>query len=160
MDIIKHWVSLIDENGWIEREQILGDEARSRVPSEFQTQFPHYANPPTLYLAIKRYVDRLGQHHSHGIDHSEKQVTMTSLDDPHVLKNMRLENPVLAKAWLESVYPKLRLNWQWFRSTQRGHLARFGRTASNQEAYRWRGRTPDHTLTSGRLHICILFQNL
>lgn len=31
MEIIENWVDLIDENGWIAREQILGDEARSKV---------------------------------------------------------------------------------------------------------------------------------
>jgi hypothetical protein len=34
------------------REQILGDEARSRVPSEFVVQNPSHANPPSLFLAI------------------------------------------------------------------------------------------------------------
>jgi mannosyl-oligosaccharide glucosidase len=31
LEIIKSWVSLIDENGWVAREQILGAEARSKV---------------------------------------------------------------------------------------------------------------------------------
>jgi mannosyl-oligosaccharide glucosidase len=31
LDIIKSWVSQIDENGWVAREQILGAEARSKV---------------------------------------------------------------------------------------------------------------------------------
>lgn len=31
LDIIKHWVSLIDDDGWVAREQILGAEARSKV---------------------------------------------------------------------------------------------------------------------------------
>ncbi|CAG8801587.1 2710_t:CDS:10, partial [Racocetra persica] len=41
LDIIKHWVSLIDNDGWVAREQILGEEARNKVPHEFQTQYPH-----------------------------------------------------------------------------------------------------------------------
>ena len=40
------------DEGWIPREQILGDEARSRVPAEFVVQNPLHANPPTLLLAI------------------------------------------------------------------------------------------------------------
>ncbi|KAI9314210.1 glycoside hydrolase [Dichotomocladium elegans] len=148
LDIIKHWISLIDENGWVGREQILGEEARSKVPPEFQTQFPHYANPPTLYLAIKRYVDRVSSHR-HAIFEETAQLTFGSFDDPVLLNDLHLESPVLARAWLDSVYPKLRLNWQWFRATQRGHLDRFGRQAPHDEAYRWRGRTPEHTLTSG-----------
>lgn len=31
MEILKYWLNLMDSNGWIAREQILGDEARSRV---------------------------------------------------------------------------------------------------------------------------------
>ena len=31
-DVIAHWLDLINEEGWIPREQILGDEARSKVP--------------------------------------------------------------------------------------------------------------------------------
>ncbi|KAI8137508.1 glycoside hydrolase [Fennellomyces sp. T-0311] len=149
LDIIKHWISLIDDNGWVGREQILGDEARSKVPAEFQTQFPHYANPPTLYLAINRYVHRLLHREERHQIPGTPQTTMGGVDDTGVLQSMHLDNPTIARAWLESVYPKLRLNWQWFRATQKGHLARFGRHASNKEAYRWRGRTPEHTLTSG-----------
>ena len=32
--------------------QILGEEARSRVPPEFVVQDPTAANPPTLFLAL------------------------------------------------------------------------------------------------------------
>ena len=32
--------------------QILGEEARSRVPAEFVVQDPTAANPPTLFLAL------------------------------------------------------------------------------------------------------------
>jgi mannosyl-oligosaccharide glucosidase len=31
LEILKSWINLIDENGWVAREQILGDEARSKV---------------------------------------------------------------------------------------------------------------------------------
>ena len=31
-DVIAHWMDLINGEGWIPREQILGDEARSKVP--------------------------------------------------------------------------------------------------------------------------------
>ncbi|CAG8817242.1 19788_t:CDS:2, partial [Racocetra fulgida] len=41
------------------REQILGEEARSKVPREFQTQYPHYANPPTLLMPLEAFLDRL-----------------------------------------------------------------------------------------------------
>ena len=38
LDIIKSWSQLIDSDGWVAREQILGQEARSKVPYEFQVQ--------------------------------------------------------------------------------------------------------------------------
>ncbi|KAI8074787.1 glycoside hydrolase [Gongronella butleri] len=156
LNVIQSWVSAIDENGWVAREQILGEEARSKVPAEFQTQFPHYANPPTLYLAIKRFVDRLLHKHQRsglmGMDMSSSQPFAKSeggvLDDAH-LTSVYLDNFALGQDWLKSVYPHLRRNWQWFRQTQRGHLQQFGRVAPNTEAYRWRGRTPEHALTSG-----------
>jgi mannosyl-oligosaccharide glucosidase len=149
LDIIKSWISLIDENGWIGREQILGDEARSKVPPEFQTQFHHYANPPTLYLSIKRYIDRLDKHKQNRMLGLDNSVKMGSLDDPNILANLHLDDDTLSNEWLLSVYPKLRKNWEWFRATQRGHIEMFGREASSDEAYRWRGRTPNHALTSG-----------
>lgn len=31
LEILKDWINLIDEDGWVGREQILGEEARSRV---------------------------------------------------------------------------------------------------------------------------------
>lgn len=47
------WAAMIDSEGWLPREQILGDEARTRVPEEFQTQRSDIANPPTQVLALK-----------------------------------------------------------------------------------------------------------
>jgi mannosyl-oligosaccharide glucosidase len=31
LEILKSWINLIDENGWVAREQILGEESRSKV---------------------------------------------------------------------------------------------------------------------------------
>jgi mannosyl-oligosaccharide glucosidase len=33
LEILKDWVNLIDADGWVAREQILGEEARSKVHS-------------------------------------------------------------------------------------------------------------------------------
>lgn len=81
----------------------------------------------------------------------QNRMKVSALDDPESLPNLHLENPALATQWLNTVYPKLRLNWEWFRKTQKGHKPSNG----NGEVYRWRGRTANHTLTSGKtvLHI-------
>ncbi|KAG6475310.1 hypothetical protein ZIOFF_064528 [Zingiber officinale] len=53
MDIIGHWLDLINADGWIPREQILGAEALSKVPEEFVLQYSTNGNPPTLFLVIR-----------------------------------------------------------------------------------------------------------
>ena len=52
MEVIGHWLNLMNADGWIPREQILGNEARMKVPKEFVVQNADYANPPTLFLAL------------------------------------------------------------------------------------------------------------
>ncbi|XP_073019820.1 mannosyl-oligosaccharide glucosidase GCS1-like [Primulina eburnea] len=56
LDIIGHWLDLINTDGWIPREQILGAEALSKVPSEFVLQHPNNGNPPTLFLVLRDLV--------------------------------------------------------------------------------------------------------
>jgi mannosyl-oligosaccharide glucosidase len=44
----------------------------------------------------------------------------------------------------------LQRNFDWYRRTQAGDIKTYEREAfSSKEGYRWRGRTPRHTLTSG-----------
>ena len=57
LDAICHWLDLLNQDGWIPREQILDDEARSRVPNEFIVQRNNRANPPTLFLALDQLID-------------------------------------------------------------------------------------------------------
>jgi mannosyl-oligosaccharide glucosidase len=124
MQILSSWFNLMDEDGWIGREQILGSEARSKVPAEFQVQYPHYANPPTLFMAVEALLDK-----------AEKK---GSADRDTV------------KAWLKSVYPLLQRHFDWYRRTQAGDIKSYDRPAfSSKEGYRWRGRTEQHILTSG-----------
>uniref|UniRef100_A0A8C4UL00 Mannosyl-oligosaccharide glucosidase n=1 Tax=Falco tinnunculus TaxID=100819 RepID=A0A8C4UL00_FALTI len=53
-EVIAHWLDLMNTEGWIPREQILGEEARAKVPPEFLLQHSETANPPTLLLALQR----------------------------------------------------------------------------------------------------------
>lgn len=131
LEIVRSWFKLIDDDGWIAREQILGEEARTKVPEEFQVQYPHYANPPTLFLILVDYVERLTK---------GQASDQTSL----------LLDQEKAKAYLAEIYPLLLRHYEWFRRTQQGDLKSYERTASsNREGYRWRGRTPRHILPSG-----------
>ena len=133
LEIVSSWFNLMDENGWIAREQILGPEARSKVPQEFQTQYQHYANPPTLFLVVQTFAAALngewsysGAPSRHLTDHAE------------------------GRAFLLAIIPKLKANYEWFRRTQAGTLSRYRHSNSLiKEGYRWRGRTSQHVLTSG-----------
>lgn len=103
-------------------------------------------------MAVTAYIDRLK---AAGVslasidpsaprDHSHDFTSTESLSSLHV------NDPHLAQEFLTSIYGKLKRHYEWFRETQRGQLREWGREAhSRTEAYRWRGRTADHVLTSG-----------
>jgi Glycosyl hydrolase family 63 C-terminal domain len=52
MRVIASWLRTMDKDGWIAREQILGSEARSRVPERFRVQYRDIANPPAMMLPM------------------------------------------------------------------------------------------------------------
>jgi mannosyl-oligosaccharide glucosidase len=136
LQIIKSWFALMDEDGWIAREQILGAEARMKVPEEFQVQYPHYANPPTLFLTLTNFIDKLLANVNTAAD-SEYAPQLLDAD--------------LAKKYLGELYPLLKRHYEWFRRTQKGDLTSYDRPNTHpKEAYRWRGRTERHCLTSGQ----------
>jgi len=144
LDIVKSWFNLMDEDGWIAREQILGAEARSKVPQEFQTQYPHYANPPTLFLVIDAFVEKLRK------TNGSLPAGREQLSQDESLATASLDNPEVGLEYLRRLYPLLRRQFDWFRRTQAGDVKSYEREAySTKEAYRWRGRTVTHCLTSG-----------
>lgn len=155
LDILRSWIRLIDDDGWVAREQILGDEARSRVPDGFQTQYPQYGNPPTLILAVSAYVDRLvARNEKLGVTAAPfaQQQALTDLDglDEAPIFEKMLASAALGQSFLHEIYPKLRRHYRWFRRTQRGEIREWDRDATSKtEGYRWRGRTKDHVLASG-----------
>lgn len=82
---------------------------------------------------------------------SEMLASLSSTSSPKALSEVLLASPHLARSFLQNLYPKLRRHYYWFRETQRGQLREWGRkpSGSRTEAYRWRGRSNDHVLTSG-----------
>ncbi|OTA94794.1 glycoside hydrolase family 63 protein [Hypoxylon sp. CO27-5] len=144
LEIVKSWYNLMDEDGWIAREMILGDEARSKVPPEFQVQYPHYANPPTLYLVLEDFTERLQK------TNGSQRVGKEHLALDAVLESAHVDNPSLGVEYLRNLYPLLRRQFLWFKKTQFGDIKSYDREAySTKEAYRWRGRSVQHILTSG-----------
>ncbi|KAG0265379.1 Processing alpha glucosidase I [Actinomortierella ambigua] len=162
LEIIKSWYDRQDEDGWIQREQILGDEPRSRVPAEFQIQYPEHGNPPTLVTALCGYLDRVADAAANKVfgvvqpdvgvmptdPTAAKTATATTAAGRRDETNRMLDR---ANEYLSELYPKLRTNYFWMRNTMQGGIREFGRMSarSRTEGYRWRGRTPSHTLTSG-----------
>lgn len=91
-EIIESWFNKMNVDGWIPREQILGDESLSKVPAEFVVQHTTNANPPTLFLVIES-----------------------------MLKGVDAENiSPTDKAFLGRIYPKLKTWFNWFNTTQHG----------------------------------------
>lgn len=148
LEVIKSWYNTMDEDGWIPREQILGPEARTKVPEEFQVQYPHYANPPTLFLVIEDFMERLRK--TNGTQPSGKETLAQGNSNSSPLHTAHLDNAELGEDYLRNIYPLLKRQYDWFRKTQRGDIKGYDREAySSKEGYRWRGRTEAHVLTSG-----------
>lgn len=153
LEIVKSWFSLIDDNGWIAREQILGAEARTKVPEEFTVQNPNIANPPTLMLIFSELLDTAKKLHL------EQENNMDTLDTSdwfldgkikELLGDLHMERPELMIDYAQEIYSKLQKHYEWFRETQRGNVEDLGRDyPNNAEVYRWKGRTKDHCLPSG-----------
>ncbi|PHH67632.1 hypothetical protein CDD80_684 [Ophiocordyceps camponoti-rufipedis] len=150
LEVLSSWFATMDEDGWIAREQILGAEARSKVPEEFRVQYPHYGNPPTLFLVVDGMLERLQARRNGTSGSSRSSRRLDTDDDGERLYTAHLDNEELGWDYLRRLYPLLRRQYDWFRKTQRGEVKSYDRTAyAPKEAYRWRGRTERHCLTSG-----------
>lgn len=119
--ILNSWFDTMDEDGYIQREQILGEEARSLVPPDFTVQDRTFANPPTIVMALAHLTS-----------------TSNSPEEKEQADNL-----------LRELYPKLQTHFKWFRRTQKGETMTYDREYPSQEVYRWRGRTKTHCLASG-----------
>jgi mannosyl-oligosaccharide glucosidase len=131
LEILQSWFALMDEDGWIGREQILGPEARSKVPEEFQTQYRDYANPPTLFFIVEAFLDMASGKTAY-----------------HGAKSRHLE-PGAARMFLTKLFPKLKLHYDWWIRSQKGEVDYIDEEKHIHHGFRWRGQTTTHLLTCG-----------
>ncbi|XP_037937981.1 alpha-glucosidase 2 [Teleopsis dalmanni] len=94
LDIMCHWFDLLNVEGWIPREQILGVEALTKVPAEFVIQRNTNANPPTFFLTLKKI-----------LTHHKNELSIKGRIDI-----------------LERLYPRLQTWFAWYNTTQRGDI--------------------------------------
>ena len=114
---------------------------------------PNYANPPTLAMAVTAFIERFKKAQNGPSDFelglNTGQVAFEQAK-PSGAESRYLQDSELAVDFLKEIYQPLKRHYDWFRKSQRGLIKQYGRTArSRTEAYRWRGRTADHVLTSG-----------
>ncbi|KAF2642248.1 glycoside hydrolase [Massarina eburnea CBS 473.64] len=133
LEVVRSWFSSVDDEGWIAREQLLGAEARSKVPEEFVTQYTNLANPPTLFWIVSRAIDAL-QGNTEYRGH----------------KSTFLGSQERGRQLVAELYPKMKRHYEWWRKSQAGDVEAHSRPRVNlDEGYRWRGRIPDNNLASG-----------
>ena len=90
LEILKDWVGLINEDGWVGREQILGEEARSRVSSPLPILI---ACPDIHPIGSKRVPNP-------GLDFRESTYSRHGRHRFH----RKAEDPFLGTFWLRSGY--------------------------------------------------------
>lgn len=136
MDIIGHWLNLLTSDGWLPREQILGDEARSRVPQQFIPQHRDHANPPAFFLALDRMLAK-----------AETATEAVANADSDTEGEMGAEVEPSAsvveeeyREFFRTIFPRLERWRQWYTRSQAG---------AKEDSFRWRGRAENHTLSSG-----------
>ncbi|KAJ4462828.1 putative Mannosyl-oligosaccharide glucosidase [Paratrimastix pyriformis] len=183
LDVVAHWVSLIDETGWVAREQILGEEAASAVPREFRGQSNTVANPPSFAFLLQRLLDQSEPAASQQQQQQQQQPGGTVLASPEVASlydgpgvpfPVRPETAAPATAemvmarqqdegghvdvaeFLRAIYQPMRRYTEWMYQSQRVPDPSVfpaspidGVPTKPQEAFRWRGRTPNHCFASG-----------
>lgn len=132
MEVVRSWLSTMDSDGWIAREQILGTEAENGTPGDSVTQYPHITNPPTLFFAVSRFIDILqGKTKYYGHEST-------------------LLKPEAGKKFVAKLYPLLKKHYDWWRKSQSGDVEAHSIPSANlNEGYRWRGRTPETAYASG-----------
>ncbi|KAK5583883.1 hypothetical protein RB653_005487 [Dictyostelium firmibasis] len=148
IESLSHWLNIMDENGWIPREQILGLEAASMVPEEFRLQLPNIANPPSIILVINKlleisqaYKERTTHRKTEDDDYDGvEKLKMSMMRDLSIIIENNKEYDSIQR-FLHSALPRLERFYQYYWNTQSSNLV--------ENSFRWRGRKINHTLASG-----------
>lgn len=94
-------------------------------------------------MVLNSFIDKMET-----LESSSSSTTRKTLADKNY--SSQLANRDAALQYLRNLYPLLKRHYFWFRKTQAGDIKSYDREAySSKEGYRWRGRTPQHILTSG-----------
>lgn len=56
LEILSSWLDMMNIEGWIPREVILGVEAEAKVPQEYIVQHNSVANPPMFFYLIQHFL--------------------------------------------------------------------------------------------------------
>lgn len=94
--VLAHWLDLLNYHGWIPREQILGIEARRKVPDEFVVQRNTNANPPTFFITVETLIKHERQVHG--------DVTPETI------------------VYLKHIFPRLEAWFNWYNTSQTGNM--------------------------------------
>ena len=158
LDVLSSWMSHILPSGWLPREQIPGEEARRRVPEQFQVQKPHIANPPVLVLSIGRLVTRLQDRIRRRAHAGTVEITAEGSvrGAPAADEDTTLDADIARlTTFIESVYPALQRHADWYYQTQsavplpKSERVGASRSLTSLTTFRWAGRTLTHCLASG-----------
>ena len=132
-------MNVMDETGWIPREQILGAEARSRVPAPYQAQHRDHANPPALLLTVDKLLREFREKLQRKLDNEIVFKDDVKMDSAKEIIEADKELSSY-KNFFEKVYPRLKHWITWMTASQAGE---------KENTFRWRGRAENHTLSSG-----------
>lgn len=132
MEVVQSWLNTMDDDGWIAREQVVGKDTENGTPDYSVVQYPHIANPPTLFLVVSKFIDILeGKTKYYGHEST-------------------LLQPEAGKKFIAALYPLLKKHYEWWRKSQSGDIETHSVPSANlNEGYRWRGRTPETNYASG-----------
>lgn len=139
---ISSWLSAMDQDGWIPREQVLGLEARRRFPYHIRhlmIQSPNVANPPTLLMPLRTLAEAdIRGNVNCAVNASDTnpesvcdQQTIDGICADTKIDESSESSPATANFWTDALEKAVR-NVQWLQRTQAGALP---------NSFRWRGRS-------------------